>query len=172
MEPPASFFFRNMGTIKIFDLFSSLRSDVSHGEHGRKAGELRCAEIRRAAQFAAALGSSPVQLPLASTVPLGGHPPQRKGALRVQVSARASLQASFRGHRRGSRVFFFSVRCVPPGTAGKSSLARRTSPDTCERTQASSPTGGISTSALTLAAVTVNVLRSPHLRALPFSSQV
>lgn len=77
-------------TIKTVDFFffydSPFVSDVSHGEHGRKAGELWRFETRRAAQFTATLGPSTVQLPLTSTFPLRGHPPQRKGALRMQVN--------------------------------------------------------------------------------------
>ncbi len=62
-------------------------SDVSHGEHDRKAGELWCSKTGHTAQFTATLGSSTVQLPLTTTFPLRRHPPQGQGALRLQVSA-------------------------------------------------------------------------------------
>lgn len=149
MELPHLFLYINIITVTIktvdFSFFlppPSFISDVSHGEHGRKAGELWRLEARRAAQFTATLGPSTVQLPLASAFPLRGHPPQRKGALRLQVKTLGSLRDP-----RASPTFHaelpapLSVHSLPPGTAGKSSLDRQTSPDTCGRTQGSSPTG-------------------------------
>lgn len=127
---------------------SSFLPDVSHGEHDREAGELWRSKTGCTAQFTATLGSSTVQLPLTTTFALGRHSPQGKGALCLQVSAcdAARFQSwilfcfMFLNHPYTSFSLPFCP-LSPLGTAGKSSLVRQTSPDTCGHTQGSNPTG-------------------------------
>lgn len=136
-----------------FFLFSSISSDVSHGEHDREAWELWRSKTGCAAQFASPR-SPTVQFPLTTTFPLRCHPPQGQGALLLQVrtlwcSESFPLLTMFTWlHAVCSRIhwllncpFLFLHIIFPPGTAGKSSLALQTWPDTCGHTQGNSPTG-------------------------------